>query len=142
MVAVHPGFGKPSLFSGAVQARGKKRPAPIQNSDGDEEEDSGEDDVVTQGDLWGSEDSDEDMVDDYGAASNSEDEEEKVSLFWVFSSRSFCLFEVLSYCVALAVLEISSSCLCLLMPGLRVCVTTPSLFDLCWPELYLAQAGL
>ncbi|XP_029334127.1 probable 28S rRNA (cytosine(4447)-C(5))-methyltransferase [Mus caroli] len=66
------------LSKGAVQARGKKRPAPIQNSDGDEEEDSGEDDVVTQGDLWGSDDSDEDMVDDYGAASNSEDEEEKL----------------------------------------------------------------
>ncbi|XP_021046051.1 probable 28S rRNA (cytosine(4447)-C(5))-methyltransferase [Mus pahari] len=68
------------LSKGAAQARGKKRPAPIQNSDGDEEEDSGEDDVVTQGDLWGSEDSGEDMVDDYGAASNSEDEEEEEEL--------------------------------------------------------------
>ncbi|XP_031239291.1 probable 28S rRNA (cytosine(4447)-C(5))-methyltransferase [Mastomys coucha] len=63
---------------GAVQARGKKRPAPVQSSDGDEEEDSEEDDVVTQGDLWGSEDGSEDMVDDYGADSNSEDEEEKL----------------------------------------------------------------
>ncbi|XP_034368272.1 28S rRNA (cytosine(4447)-C(5))-methyltransferase [Arvicanthis niloticus] len=66
------------LSKGTVQARGKKRPAPIQNSDGDEEEDSEEDGVVTQGDLWGSEDSSEDMVDDYGADSNSEDEEGKL----------------------------------------------------------------
>lgn len=64
------------LPKGAVQVRGKKRPAPIQNSDGDEEEDSEEEDVVTQGELWGSEDSSEDMVDDYGA--DSEDEEEKL----------------------------------------------------------------
>ncbi|GAB1291294.1 Probable 28S rRNA (cytosine-C(5))-methyltransferase [Apodemus speciosus] len=64
------------VSKGAVQARGKKRPAPIQNSDGDEEEDSEEDDVVTQGDLWGPEDSsEEDMVDDYGADSSSEAEE-------------------------------------------------------------------
>ncbi|XP_028610286.1 probable 28S rRNA (cytosine(4447)-C(5))-methyltransferase [Grammomys surdaster] len=66
------------LSKGAVQARGKKRPAPVQNSDGDEEEDSEEDGVVTQGDLWGSEDGSEDMVDDYGADSNSEGEEEKL----------------------------------------------------------------
>lgn len=64
------------LPKGAVQVRGKKRPAPIQNSDGDEEEDSEEEGVVTQGELWGSEDSSEDMVDDYGA--DSEDEEEKL----------------------------------------------------------------
>lgn len=64
------------VSKGAVQARGKKRPAPIQNSDGDEEEDSEEDDVVTQGDLWGPEDSgEEDMVDDYGVDSSSEAEE-------------------------------------------------------------------
>lgn len=70
------------VSKGAVQARGKKRPAPIQNSDGDEEEDSEEDDVVTQGDLWGSEDSgEEDMVDDYGVDSNSE-AEEKVRRCW------------------------------------------------------------
>ncbi|XP_052030850.1 probable 28S rRNA (cytosine(4447)-C(5))-methyltransferase [Apodemus sylvaticus] len=62
------------LSKGAVQARGKKRPAPIQNSDGDEEEDSEEDDVVTQGDLWGPDDSSEDMVDDYGADSEAEEE--------------------------------------------------------------------
>lgn len=63
------------VSKGTVQARGKKRPAPVQNSDGDEEEDSEEDDAVTQGDLWGSEDSSEDMVDDYGADSSSEAEE-------------------------------------------------------------------
>ncbi|EGV98527.1 probable 28S rRNA (cytosine(4447)-C(5))-methyltransferase [Cricetulus griseus] len=66
------------LAKGAVQARGKKRPAPTSNSDGDEEEDSEEDGVANQGDLWGSEDSDADMVDDYGADSDSEDEEEKL----------------------------------------------------------------
>ncbi|XP_036038561.1 probable 28S rRNA (cytosine(4447)-C(5))-methyltransferase [Onychomys torridus] len=66
------------LSKGAVQARGKKRPAPTPNSDGDEEEDSEEDGVANQGDLWGSEDSDADMVDDYGADSELEDEEEKL----------------------------------------------------------------
>ncbi|XP_051011339.1 probable 28S rRNA (cytosine(4447)-C(5))-methyltransferase [Acomys russatus] len=66
------------LSKGAVQARGKKRPAPIPNSDGGEEEDSEEDGVTNQGDLWGSEDSDADMVDDYGADSDSEDEEGKL----------------------------------------------------------------
>ncbi|CAO2606613.1 Probable 28S rRNA (cytosine-C(5))-methyltransferase [Lemmus lemmus] len=66
------------LSKGAVQARGKKRPAPTHNSDGDEEEDSEEEAVANQGDLWGSEDSDADMVDDYGADSDSEDEEGKL----------------------------------------------------------------
>ncbi|OBS65059.1 hypothetical protein A6R68_06378 [Neotoma lepida] len=50
------------LPAGAVQARGKKRPAPTPNSDGDEEEDSEEDGVANQGNLWGSEDSDTDML--------------------------------------------------------------------------------
>lgn len=66
------------LSKGAVQARGKKRPAPTRNSDGDEEEDSEEEAVANQGDLWGSEDSDADMVDDYGADSDLEDEEGKL----------------------------------------------------------------
>lgn len=65
------------LSKGAVQARGKKRPAPTPNSDGDEEEDSEEGDLANQGDLWGSEDSDADMVDDYGADSELDDEEEE-----------------------------------------------------------------
>ncbi|XP_051029001.1 probable 28S rRNA (cytosine(4447)-C(5))-methyltransferase isoform X2 [Phodopus roborovskii] len=68
----------PGELSKAVQARGKKRPAPTPSSDGDEEEDSEEDGVANQGDLWGSGDSDADMVDDYGADSASEDEEEKL----------------------------------------------------------------
>ncbi|KAL1791454.1 putative 28S rRNA (cytosine(4447)-C(5))-methyltransferase [Sigmodon hispidus] len=66
------------LSKGIVQARGKKRPAPTHNSDGDEEEDSEEDGVANQEDLWGSEDSDADMVDDYGADPDSEDEEGKL----------------------------------------------------------------
>ncbi|XP_007527913.1 probable 28S rRNA (cytosine(4447)-C(5))-methyltransferase [Erinaceus europaeus] len=53
-------------------ARGLKRPAPAHSSE--EEDDSGEDGVVEQGDFWVSEDSDADMIDDYGADSNSEDE--------------------------------------------------------------------
>lgn len=80
-LALRSGLSKLLLSSGTIQARGKKRPAPVQNSDGDEEEDSEEDDAVTQGDLWGSEDSSEDMVDDYGADSSSE-AEEKVRRFW------------------------------------------------------------
>ncbi|XP_057626308.1 probable 28S rRNA (cytosine(4447)-C(5))-methyltransferase [Chionomys nivalis] len=67
-----------ALSKGTVQARGKKRPAPAHNSDGDEEEESEEEAVANQGDLWGSEDSDADMVDDYGADSGSEDEEGKL----------------------------------------------------------------
>uniref|UniRef100_F6S2Y2 Nucleolar protein 1 n=1 Tax=Equus caballus TaxID=9796 RepID=F6S2Y2_HORSE len=55
-------------------ARGKKRPAPTHSSE--EEEESEEDGVGNQGDLWGSEDSDADMRDDYGADSNSENEDE------------------------------------------------------------------
>lgn len=66
------------LSKGAVQARGKKRSVPTPNSDGDEEEDSEEEAVANQGDLWGSEDSDADMVDDYGADSDSGDEEGKL----------------------------------------------------------------
>ncbi|XP_021492709.1 probable 28S rRNA (cytosine(4447)-C(5))-methyltransferase [Meriones unguiculatus] len=66
------------LSKGAVQARGKKRPAPVPNSDGDEEEDTEEEGVVSQGDLWGSDDSDADLVDDYGADSDLEDEEKKL----------------------------------------------------------------
>ncbi|XP_058138624.1 28S rRNA (cytosine(4447)-C(5))-methyltransferase [Dasypus novemcinctus] len=66
--------GAQSLFN---TAQGKKRPAPTHSSDEEEEEDSGEDGVVKQGGLWGSEDndSDADMVDDYGADSNAEEEE-------------------------------------------------------------------
>lgn len=91
MAAISPGLFKPlGTSGGAVQtpgkkgaqpllraSQGKKRPAPAQSSEEDEEEeDSKEDDVVNQGDLWGSEDSDADMIDDYGADSNSEDDDE------------------------------------------------------------------
>lgn len=83
------GFFKPlGISGGAVQtpgkkgarhflntARGKERPAPTRSSE--EEEDSEEDGVVTQVDLWGAEDSDADVIDDYGADSNSEDGEEE-----------------------------------------------------------------
>ncbi|KAK2503782.1 hypothetical protein MC885_016912, partial [Smutsia gigantea] len=56
-------------------AQGKKHPAPTHSSE--EEEDSEEDGVVSQVDLWGAEDSDADMIDDYGADFNSEDGEEE-----------------------------------------------------------------
>ncbi|KAM8779000.1 28S rRNA (cytosine(4447)-C(5))-methyltransferase [Rhynchonycteris naso] len=67
--------GGQSLFN---TARGKKRPIPTLSSEKEEEEDSEEDGVVNQGDLWGSEESDADMIDDYGADSNSEDEDEEL----------------------------------------------------------------
>ncbi|EPY87885.1 putative ribosomal RNA methyltransferase NOP2 [Camelus ferus] len=67
--------GKKGALSLFTTTQSKKRPAPGHSSD--EEGDSGEDGVLNQGDLWGSEDSDADMVDDYGADSNSEDEDEE-----------------------------------------------------------------
>ncbi|XP_077931655.1 28S rRNA (cytosine(4447)-C(5))-methyltransferase [Halichoerus grypus] len=67
-------MGAQSLFHAT---QGKKRPAPAHSSEEEgEEEDSEEDGVPNQGDLWGSEDSDADMIDDYGADSDSEDEDE------------------------------------------------------------------
>ncbi|XP_073744867.1 28S rRNA (cytosine(4447)-C(5))-methyltransferase [Callorhinus ursinus] len=67
-------MGAQSLFHAA---QGKKRPAPAHSSEEEgEEEDSEEDGVLSQGDLWGSEDSDTDMIDDYGADSDLEDEDE------------------------------------------------------------------
>ncbi|XP_027449371.2 probable 28S rRNA (cytosine(4447)-C(5))-methyltransferase isoform X2 [Zalophus californianus] len=67
-------MGAQSLFHAA---QGKKRPAPAHSSEEEgEEEDSEEDGVLSQGDLWGSEDSDADMIDDYGADSDLEDEDE------------------------------------------------------------------
>ncbi|XP_036617955.1 probable 28S rRNA (cytosine(4447)-C(5))-methyltransferase [Trichosurus vulpecula] len=57
-----------------VPAKGKKRPAPPQNSD--EEEDSEDSDAESEGDSWASMDSEDDMVDDYGVASEEETDEE------------------------------------------------------------------
>ncbi|XP_023404815.2 probable 28S rRNA (cytosine(4447)-C(5))-methyltransferase [Loxodonta africana] len=66
--------GTPSLYN---VAQGRKRPAPPHSSDEEvDEEDSEEDGVMNQEDLWGSEDSDADMVDDYGADSDSEEGDE------------------------------------------------------------------
>ncbi|XP_064447725.1 probable 28S rRNA (cytosine(4447)-C(5))-methyltransferase isoform X2 [Mirounga angustirostris] len=67
-------MGAQSLFHAT---QGKKRPAPAHSSEEEgEEEDSEEDGVLNQGDLWGPEDSDADMIDDYGADSDLEDEDE------------------------------------------------------------------
>ncbi|XP_057347694.1 probable 28S rRNA (cytosine(4447)-C(5))-methyltransferase [Manis pentadactyla] len=76
------------LPKGAVQTPGKKgarrflntaqgKECPALTHSSEEEEDSEEDGVVTQVDLWGAEDSDADVIDDYGADSNSEDGEEE-----------------------------------------------------------------
>lgn len=107
MTAISPGFFKPfGISAGVVQtprkkgpqsflntARGKKRPAPTHSSE--EEEESEEDGVGNQGDLWGSEDSDADMRDDYGADSNSEneDEDEGEEVRFICSGRKPCLLE-------------------------------------------------
>ncbi|XP_038623821.1 probable 28S rRNA (cytosine(4447)-C(5))-methyltransferase isoform X2 [Tachyglossus aculeatus] len=71
-----PGLSKDKSLLGP--ARGKKRPAPPQSTDSEEEEGSGkEGSGGSEGEAWDSADSDADMVDDYGATSEEDGDDDE-----------------------------------------------------------------